>query len=145
MDKNKKVPAHFAFCFQQGCAKEATCLHKLACQYVEKEKQQIICVNPLHVEGQEGEHCPCYEETVQVEMARGFLNALGTVPSAKVETVAQELIKKFNRSYYYRMRKGTMPITPSQQEVIAQVLIKAGAPTPIVFDSYETDNLWDRE
>lgn len=112
MNKIEKVPAYFACCFQQGCAKEATCLHKLACQYVQKEKQQIICINPLHVEGKEGEDCPCYKEAVRVRMARGFLRAIGTVPSAKVDDVAQQLSEKFNRAYYYRMRKGTMPLTP---------------------------------
>ena len=145
MNKIEKVPAYFACCFQQGCAKEATCLHKLACQYVQKEKQQIICINPLHVEGKEGEDCPCYKEAVRVLMARGFLRAIGTVPSAKVDDVAQQLSEKFNRAYYYRMRKGTMPLTPMQQEIVAKVLIKAGASQPVEFDAYEEDYLWDRE
>ena len=145
MNKIEKVPAYFACCFQQGCVKEATCLHKLACQYVQKEKQQIICINPLHVEGKEGEDCPCYKEAVRVRMARGFLRAIGTVPSAKVDDVAQQLSEKFNRAYYYRMRKGTMPLTPMQQEIVAKVLIKAGASQPVEFDAYEEDYLWDRE
>ena len=145
MNKIEKVPAYFACCFQQGCAKEATCLHKLACQYVQKEKQQIICINPLHVEGKEGEDCPCYKEAVRVRMARGFLRAIGTVQSAKVDDVAQQLSEKFNRAYYYRMRKGTMPLTPMQQEIVAKVLIKAGASQPVEFDAYEDDYLWDRE
>lgn len=143
MDNIKKVPAYFAYCFQQGCAKEATCLHKQACQYVQREKQQIICINPLYVEGKEGENCPCYIEMVKVRMARGFLRALGTVPSANVNKVTQELSKKFNTSYFYRMRKGTIPLTPKQQEIVAQVLIKSGASQPVEFDAYEEDYIWE--
>ena len=38
-----------------------------------------------------------------------------------------------------------MPLTPKQQEIVAKVLIKAGASQPVEFDAYEEDYLWDRE
>jgi hypothetical protein len=137
MNVKAKIPTHFAYCPKSDCPKAKECLHHLACEQLSPNTKQVLCVNPI-IAQQANEHgCSEWCEAKTVRMARGFIKALGTVPAAKVQEVAGRLIATFNRPYYYKMRKGEMPISPEQQQLINKVIADAGGKIPVKFDNYE--------
>lgn len=136
----KLVPMGYAHCFNASCPRSGECLRHWAAGAATVAPEQIAVVNPRRIAS--ADSCPYFRCAQPVRMARGFRNALATVPSGQVKNVASAISRLYNQRYYYRMRRGEYALAPAQQEVISGILAAAGASLPIAFDYYETALDW---
>ena len=60
----------------------------------------------------------------------------------QASAMKESIIATFGMAMYYRMRKGTRPITPIEQETIYGLLEKQGVTARPEFDAYVEDYLW---
>lgn len=95
-----KIPGDFAYCFADRCPQAGTCLHYFAGKKADPLRKVIHCVNPAYIAAAPAGQCPAYREAVKMRMARGFLNALGTVPAGNIKSVAADM-----KSEYWNWRK----------------------------------------
>ena len=143
MNVKAKIPTHFAYCPKSDCPKAKECLHHLACEQLTPNIKQVLCVNPVITQQANEQGCSELCEAKTVRMARGFINALGTVPAGNMSNLKAKLFEALNRSYFYRMRRGDLLISPPQQQVIVNAITKAGGKTPVEFDHYEEGYIWE--
>lgn len=145
-----KIPDDFRRCVVSGCAAAETCLRHVAYEESTEAVESFWVINPkaahpiessTHSEGTET-ICPHYCSAAKVRMARGFKLALLSVPHGNVKRVCDEISQHFCQRNYYHMRRGDRPMTPGEQQFIAEVLERNGAHTPIQFDVYYDDFLW---
>lgn len=134
------VPVNYAHCLETDCPLGARCLCRLAADCLPDDLEQFYAVNPRRV--RHNEQCPYFRPAVTVRMARAFTRAIGSVPMANIPKVEQAMTALYNRSYYFRMRRGEYLLTPQQQEQIARTLAKYGAAQPVEFDAYEDAIDW---
>lgn len=66
--------------------------------------------------------------------AYGMTNIYDEVSTSVASAIKQELMTHFGKGLYYRMKSGEKPITPAQQDFIAQTFQKHGVDTPPVYD-----------
>lgn len=134
------VPTGYAHCFNAACPQAARCLRHLAAQSLTAAPEQIATVNPRRIADPAA--CPYFRSAEPVQLARGFMHALRTVPLGNASKVAQAVSLLYNQRYYYRMRKGEYSLTPAQQEQLAEILASYGASQPVRFDHYEEGYDW---
>lgn len=48
----------------------------------------------------------------------GFINILDSLPYKQMQEVSKYLISHFGQSTYYRARKGTRPLLPTEQQFV---------------------------
>jgi len=135
-----QVPGGYALCFDGACPLGERCLRRLAAESLPEDVLQVCAVNPRRC--RPDAHCPYFRPSEPARMARGFTCALGTVPMANVPKVEQAVTALYNRSYYFRMRRGQYVLTPAQQAQIARILTEYGAAQPVEFDAYEEQTDW---
>lgn len=141
----KDAPSYYGKCILKDCTASAICLRYLLYQQRAKESRQLTIVNPDFAQPQKGENCPCFRSLTPVRMARGFQNALRTVPHGNIKQVQQELIYHFCRTMFYYYRKGDRMLSPKEQKYVSDVLIRFGAKEPITFDAYEEGYVWNED
>lgn len=142
IDDLKNIPNDFRRCVVDGCPAVATCLRHVAYDESTEADKSIWVINPKSARPDEGTACPHYCSAAKVRMARGFKLALLSVPHGNVKRICDEISQHFCQCNYYHMRRGDRPMTPAEQQFIAEVLERYGARTPIEFDSYYDDYLW---
>lgn len=139
----KNIPDHFRRCVAEGCAAAEVCLRYQAYKDSTEQDESFWVINPKAAHPEAGTACPHYASAAKVRMARGFKHALLSVPHGNVKRIAEEISSHFCQRNYYNIRRGDRPMTPAEQEIIATVLEKYGARTPIEFDAYYDDYLWE--
>ena len=140
------VPGNFAVCNLADCVKSSSCLRHVAAGLIPPRQMCIVSVNPNFVthENLVSGTCAAYVNAQRVTLARGFQQALKTVPLGNKKALEAQLRNRFCQAVYYRVRKGTRALTPEEQQFVEQVLVANGAHRPVIFDAYEEDYLWDR-
>jgi hypothetical protein len=83
-----------------------------------------------------------YRSAEKVQYARGFVRMMSAMTVQQAHAVKESLIATFGMAMYYRMRKGTRLITPTEQEELYQLLEQQGVKTRPEFDAYVEDYLW---
>lgn len=136
------IPTDFRRCVASGCAAAERCLRYQAYEASTETDASFWCINPKSAKPEEGEACPHFCSAEKVRMARGFKQAMLSVPYGNVGNICREISQHFCERNYYHMRRGDRPITPREQQIIADALAKYGASTPIEFDAYYYDFLW---
>ena len=83
-----------------------------------------------------------YRSAEKVQYARGFVRMMSALTVQQAHAVKESLIATFGMAMYYRMRKGTRLITPTEQETIYNLLEQQGITERPAFDAYTEDFLW---
>lgn len=133
---HKDIPSDFRHCVVDGCCAADHCLRHQAYEHSENEDTSFWIINPKAAQPEAGEECPHYLDAAPVRMARGFLGALASVPSANVHAVRAEISAAFCQRTYYTMRRGERAMSPAEQRIVAAALERNGAKSPVEFDSY---------
>lgn len=140
---HKDIPSDFRRCVAADCNASELCLRHHAFAATTEDDKDFGVINPKTAQPDSGTDCPHYCSAAQVRMARGFKHALLSVPHGNVKCICDEISQYFCQRNYYHMRRGDRPMTPAEQKIVAEVLEKYGAHTPIEFDAYYDDFLWE--
>jgi hypothetical protein len=138
---SEKVPNNYALCIKGDCPKSANCLRHAAVAMMQAEVQRWQIVSPAYLTQMEGE-CPMFRSAEKVRYARGFIRMMSAMTVQQAHMVKESLIATFGMAMYYRMRKGTRLITPTEQETIYNLLEQQGVTNRPAFDAYTEDYLW---
>ena len=139
--KIETAPTNYTLCVKSDCPKAATCLRHAAVAMMPAEVQRWSIVSPAYLAQMEGE-CPMYRSAEKVQYARGFVRMMSAMTVHQAHMVKESLIATFGMAMYYRMRKGTRIITPTEQETIYNLLEQQGITERPAFDAYTEDYLW---
>ena len=138
---SEKVPNNYTLCIKGDCPKAANCLRHVAVDMMPAEVQRWSIVSPAYLAQIEGE-CSMYRSTEKVMYARGFVRMMSAMTVHQAHAVKDSIIATFGMAMYYRMRKGTRLITPTEQEIIYKLLEQQGITNRPAFDAYTEDYLW---
>ena len=138
---SEKVPTNYTLCIKGDCPKAANCLRHAAVAMMPAEVQRWSIVSPAYLAQIEGE-CSMYRSAEKVRYARGFVRMMSAMTVQQAHMVKESLIATFGIAMYYRMRKGTRLITPTEQEIIYKLLEQQGVTNRPAFDGYTEDYLW---
>ena len=138
---SEKVPNNYTLCIKDDCPKAANCLRHVAVAMMPAEVHRWSIVSPAYLAQMEGE-CPMYRSAEKVQYARGFVRMMSAMTVHQAHMVKESLIATFGMAMYYRMRKGTRIITPTEQETIYNLLEQQGITERPAFDTYTEDYLW---
>ena len=138
---SEKVPTNYTLCIKGDCPKAANCLRHAAVAMMPAEVQRWSIVSPAYLAQIEGE-CSMYRSAQKVRYARGFVRMMSAMTVQQAHMVKESLIATFGIAMYYRMRKGTRLITPTEQEIIYKLLEQQGVTNRPAFDGYTEDYLW---
>ena len=138
---SEKVPNNYTLCIKGDCPKAANCLRHVAVAMMPAEVERWQIVSPAYLAQMEGE-CPMYRSAEKVRYARGFVRMMSAMTVHQAHAVKDSIIAAFGIAMYYRMRKGTRHITPTEQETIYNLLEQQGITERPAFDAYTEDYLW---
>ncbi|MDO4164994.1 MAG: DUF6078 family protein [Bacteroides sp.] len=144
------VPHGYAYCFADSttCSKASTCLHAVAANLLAEspnaQPSTLHTINPLYVRNLTGASaCEHYRSSEPVRYARGMKRIFDDIPLKQAHVIRLRVMDCFScESFFYRSRRGTRLITPSEQQAIARVFRAAGLSTAPTFDSYENGYIW---
>ena len=137
----KKKAQRYLLCFLDRCPLHEHCLHWQAGHYAPASKRVINSINPTHRENCT-EHCIYYRDDTVKRVARGMVGFFREMPHYKELAIKGDIIDYFSRTRFYRMRKGTLPITPADQEAIAAICQYHGWTAEPQYDAYEEEYVW---
>ena len=137
----EKVPNNYTLCIKSDCPKAANCLRHVAVAMMTSEVERWSIVSPAYLAQMEGE-CPLYRSAEKVQYARGFVRMMSAFTVKQAHALKDSIIATFGMAMYYRMRKGTRLITPTEQETIYNLLEQQGITERPAFDAYTEDYLW---
>jgi len=129
----KDLPYRFAMCSRVDCEVCDHCLHHLAYKEVTEKLWTIDMVNPLRVKPTA--KCEYFRTDEPATYAKGFLNMQQEMLPRQYSKFSARLIGEFGRTGYFERRRGARLCTPSEIEVIRNVLKEMGLPA-LEFDSY---------
>ncbi|WP_297905350.1 DUF6078 family protein [uncultured Parabacteroides sp.] len=138
---NATIPNQYTLCLDRQCPKASTCLRQLAEQSMPDETAYWQIISPRHLASLKGT-CPYYRPNKKVRYATGFVNLLESLPHKQMLTVIPVLMRHFSRRTYYRVRKGERPLSPSEQQVVLNVLKRCGVKEAKDFDAYFEEYDW---
>ena len=138
---SEKVPNNYTLCIKGDCPKASNCLRHVAVAMMPSEVQRWSIVSPAYLAQMEGE-CPMYRSAEKVQYARGFVRMMSAMTVQQAHAVKDSIIAAFGMAMYYRMRKGTRLITPTEQETIYNLLEQQGITERPAFDACTEDYLW---
>ncbi len=126
------VPKKWAVCFQNDCPMKEGCLRWKAAQVAPGQMQTLVCVTP---NTRKGDVCPRFASAEPVRLAWGMTRLFSRVPWYMVQALREEIIPIFGcRRQFYRYRLGRWPISPEQQQRVAQVFRRFGFEEEPEFD-----------
>ena len=138
---SEKVLNNYTLCIKSDCPKAGSCLRHAAVAMMPAEVKTWQIVSPAYLVQVEGE-CPMYRSADKVQYARGFVRMMSAMTVKQAHAIKDSIIAMFGMAMYYRMRKGTRLITPTEQETIYNLLEQQGITERPVFDAYTEDYLW---
>ena len=135
-----EVPFHFVHCFRTECPKASSCLRYQATRFLPVDKRSVKALNPTFV-GNPAE-CKEYLSDTPVLYAYGISKLFDELPYAKAKDIKDDIIFLIGKTQFYRMKNGTIGISPAHQRTIKKVFQKYGIETEPVFDRYESVYHW---
>ena len=109
------------------------CLRQMAMQALPKEAIGVLILNPQITES--SEKCKFYRSDEPQVYGRGFKNMQKQMLPGQYDTFRYRLIGKFGRNPYFERRKGARLCSPSEVEVVKEVLQELGL-EHLDFDGY---------
>jgi hypothetical protein len=133
----ENIPKDFVVCFNEGCLLGKGCLRRIAILANIRERDLLLAVNASKFNEN---NCKYFLENKKARIAYGMKQAHENLKAKDLANIRNELIEYFGQNYYYKKRKGKMPITPKEQNHIASVFKQYGY--EIKFDRVEVKTLW---
>ena len=100
------------------------------------------CINPRY-QDVATERCPMFRSREKVKMAKGMTRIFTDDMPRRVEKyVRQQLIARYNRTYFFEYRNGKFLIPPAMQEEIRGLFRQAGWNGEVTFDGFVEDYDW---
>lgn len=137
----REKASHYLKCFIESCPLKEQCLHWLVGQYADTLPFVQKSMNPRNPQIG-GEHCVKFRPNVRAIKKKGMIHFYLDMPARVEKAIRQALIMQFGRTQYFEMRNGKRLITPSDQELIADICHDYGWNGPFVYDGEEEDWLW---
>ena len=149
MTQYQDLPNNYLHCLagNEACPRKSTCLRAIAARMLEESGTaspvEIHALNPNIARNAGEKGCSFYRDSAPVRLARGMTRLLDNVPAGKVDTLRSKVIGCFASQYrFFTCRKGTHPVTPKEQQAIAEVFSKYVPGVEPQYDGYETSVLW---
>jgi hypothetical protein len=138
MEKNfENKPKNFVICYNSNCLLGDKCLRRA----VSFEKNEEFSVMPaINAMKFNENNCEYFLENKRVKIAYGMTKSFEDVKAKDIAQIRKRLIQYFGQTYYYERRKGNMPISPEEQEFIAELFKSYGY--EITFDEIREETLW---
>ena len=135
-----EVPFHFTHCFLADCPKAFTCLRYQATRFLPVDKRIVNVLNPNFISNPA--ECKEYVSDTPVLNAYGMSKLFDELPYAKAKDSKDDVIFRIGKTQFYRMKNGTISITPAHQRAIKKIFLKYGIEADPVFDRYEPAYPW---
>ncbi len=140
-EQMKEKAKTYLVCFNSGCAQREHCLRWLVSHHVPVDQKFITCINPNYA-ARISAACPYYRDCKPVRIPKGMIHFYDKMPSLTERAIKAELIARFTRVGYYKLRNGKRQITPEIESEIIKVCASHGWTGPLVFDEYVEEMLW---
>ncbi len=138
----QKATSGYTVCFANQCPQHELCLRWTVGQLMPSDVKDCQCVNP-HFEEVATAHCPMFRPAEKTLWAKGMTRLFTDDMPQKVETgIRKELMKRYNRTYFFEYRNGTRLIPPAMQEEIRAVCRQYGWKADVQFDEYLENYGW---
>ena len=131
----KKIPADYAFCFNEQCPMYERCVHYVAAQHAPANRPFGPAVYPWALrDGQ----CEMFRKCKPVLMAWGFEHLYDHLPSHVASAARSSVQRYFSMgvSTYYRYHHGERKLNPQQQEDVVAIVKRYGNNLEPRFDHY---------
>ena len=132
---------HYLTCYIDHCPLHDQCLRWLVGQYTSPTPVAFTSINPHHPKAGT-EECEMFRSNQRVMMKIGFTKMFLDMPGRMERIIRRQLISWWGRKYYFEMRRGDRPITPTQQQDIVDACYRHGWTGPIVYDGEREDWQW---
>ena len=129
----KDVPYGFRHCLEAACPMASHCLRQMAMQALPKDEMSVIILNPQMTKP--SEDCRFYRSDEPQLYGRGFANMQKQMLPGQYDTFRYRLQGKFGRNPYFERRKGAKLCSPSEVEMVKEVLQELGL-EHLDFDGY---------
>ena len=134
------IPANYPLCLHADCPQSESCLHQLAYRRHAEQRLYLRLINPTRCTKQTD--CPHYACNRPVKFAKGFTNFQKRMYPDQYDKFMGLLVLHFGRNQYFKRRRGDIPLSPAEQEIIKIALKKSGVTQPLEFDSYVESINW---
>ena len=132
---------NYIVCFSTACPIHAHCLRWRVGQIESDTVRQQTVVNPHHPDNCNA-HCKFYRDDRPARVGIGMVGFFHDMPHHLELSIKSDIIRCFTRTRYYRMRKGTIPVSPADQTLIAGICRQHGWTAEPRYDSYQEQYLW---
>lgn len=143
MIRFEDIPHQYGLCLNGDCPMAATCLRHLALAALPADRNFARILLPHRCMADADGKYPHYHSNAKVRYARGFTRVLDTFPVKMLEAFRDSLIRAYPRNKYFNMRRGTILLTPREQEFIIRTAHNKGFQGEFTFDKYEEHYLWE--
>ena len=138
----QKALSGYLVCFMNNCPLREQCLHWQVGQHMPQNPPTCISVNP-HGEHVATENCKLFRTTQKQRMAKGMEGIFNDdMPKRLEPAIRNELIMRYNRTYFFEYRNGTRLMSPAMQEEIRDLFRHHGWTQEVHFDAYVEDYAW---
>ena len=138
----QKALSGYLVCFMNNCPLREQCLHWQVGQHMPQNPPTCICVNP-HGEQVATENCKLFRTTQKQRMAKGMEGIFNDdMPKRLEPAIRNELIMRYNRTYFFEYRNGTRLMPPAMQQEIRDLFRQHGWTQEVHFDDYVEDYAW---
>lgn len=135
------VPYTFGLCAAEDCPRAATCLRRIALEYAPAEQVFLSIMNPNRLKVLKSA-CDYYRSNEKVRYARGFMHTVNALTVRVADTFRYRMIEYMGRKNYYLKRKGSMNLSPAEQQRIIAIVRELGVNLNEYFDGYVEDYNW---
>lgn len=126
------------YCINSSCSLADHCMRFQ--KWKDEESNFIKVVNPKKVTGDST--CTFFMDNTDTRFAKGFIKFLTTLPRTTEDKFRSAMISHYPRNKYFKLRKGEILCSPSDQEFIIALLTKLSLPTDNVFDEWVEKEDW---
>lgn len=137
----KKNAPKYTVCFNDKCQLHESCLRWQTGLHVPSEQRTTACINP-HIAGYGTNNCPECRSDKPVRMPKGMIHFYENMPGKTERAIKADLIDRYTRVGYYKMRNGMRQITPEMEAEITEICSRHGWTEPPIFDNYVEELLW---
>lgn len=137
----KEVSPNYVACTFDACPLHEHCLRWQVGQVETDAYPLRTYVNPHHRLCGHNK-CEYYRVDTMQHVAFGMVNFFHEMPHYIELAIKKDLFLHFTRTGFYRMRKGSVPITPDDQALIADICLRHDWNDAPVYDRFEDRYVW---
>lgn len=126
------------FCINSSCLLTDRCMRFQ--KWKDEERDFIKVVNPKKTTGDSA--CTFFKSNEDTRFGKGFIKFLTTLPRITEDKFRSAMISHYPRNKYFKLRKGEILCSPSDQEFILNLLTELDLPTDNVFDEWVEKEDW---